>query len=214
MQQILNVITPAASNDLTTLADIKSLMMIPSTDTTADVMLQQLITAISETVARMCNRVFGYETVDETFYQLEDGCSQRLYLTRWPVVLADIASFTSDDGTDFLTIPDQWVLEDATGTLYRKPIYGPWYGVIDVNYSGGYRLPDNAPGPLAFAVQALVREAYMGYLRNPRLYGVRQIRHKESSESYYAPNLIATMGTPETWRGVQSILNKYTRFWV
>src|SRR5262245_1038277 len=212
MQQILEVITPATSNDLTALADMKALMLI--TDTTTDAMLTQLITEISETVARMCNRVFGYETVEESFYQLEDGASQRLYLSRWPVALANITSFTSDDGIDFLTLPGEWLLEEATGTLYRKPANGPWYGVIEVHYSGGYQLPDAAPGPLAFAVQALVRESYMGYLRNPHLFGVRQTRHKESSQSFYAPNLIATMGTPETWRGVQSILNKYIRLWV
>jgi hypothetical protein len=215
MQQIINVITPATSQDLTTLDEVKAMMRIPPTDTASDALLTQLITDVSETVARMCNRIFGYEEVEETYFQLSDDASQRLYLTRWPVALADISLFESD-GTNFLGVPDEWVLEEATGTLYRRPDLGPWGGTINVVYSGGYNLPDDAPGPLKFAAQAVIREGYMAWVRNPALYGVRQTRHKESSQTYYPPNLVSmsTLGTSETWRGVQGILNKYVRLWV
>lgn len=213
MQQIINVITAADSQDLTTLDEMKAMLRIPPTDTLSDALLGQLITDISETVARMCNRIFGFEEVEETYFQLSDDASRRLYLTRWPVVLADISLFTSD-GNDLLSAPEEWVLEEATGTLYRRPDFGPWGGTIDVVYSGGYKLPDDAPGPLKFAAQALIREGHMSWLRNPALYGVRQTRHKESSQTYYPPNLVSTLGVSETWRGVQSILNKYVRLWV
>jgi hypothetical protein len=226
MQQILNVITPATSQDLVSLAEMKASLLIPPTNTTYDVLLQDLITNTSETIAKMCNRVFGYEEVDETFYQLEDEFSaetmmpsgptitRRLYLSRWPVVLADITSITQD-GNDISG--DQgtvWILEEETGTLYMLPNYAPWYGVIDVKYSGGYQLPDDAPGPLKFAMKALTREAYAGWTRSPSLYGVRQIAHKESRVGYYDPSLLGVMGMPGTWKNVQSILNKYVRFWV
>jgi hypothetical protein len=230
MQQILNVITPATSYDLVSLTDMKLVLGIPPANTANDVLIQELISSTSETIAKMCNRVFGYEKVDETFYQLEDQfnpysqymyysmvsspSTQRLYLSRWPVVKADIISLTQD-GNDLLASENAtWMLEEETGTLYSFPPTGPWIGVIDVQYSGGYLLPTNAPGPLQFAMKSLTREAYAAWTRNPSLYGVRQIAHKESRIGYYAPNLMSSMGTPETWKNVENILNKYIRHWV
>jgi hypothetical protein len=167
--------------------------------------------------------------VDEQFYQLEDEFSpwsdasvmpggpstQRLYLSRWPVQLSDIQSMTQD-GNDLLA--DQgitWMLEVETGTLYSYPTTGPWFGVIEIKYSGGYELPDNAPAPLKFAMMAITRESYAAWIRDPSTIGVRQMSHKESRIGWYAPNLIGSaMGLPETWKSVQSILEKYIRFWV
>jgi hypothetical protein len=95
------------------------------------------------------------------------------------------------------------------------PNYAPWYGVIDVKYSGGYDLPTDAPGPLKFAMMAVAREAYIGWTRPLSLYGVRQIAHKESRIGYYDPTMLGgVMGMPGTWKNVQSVLNKYIRFWV
>ena len=218
MQQILNVITPSETQDLVSLEDMKKKLFIPDTDTSKDFLLQEIITNTSEVIARLCNRVFGYETVDETFYQLEDGRSRRLYLSRWPVVKDDIETITQD-GDDLL--PEfgppgtgTWVLEELTGTLYLPPNGSGWYGVIDVVYAGGYKLPDGAPAALRFAAEALMREAYMSWLRPVGSFGVRQIAHKEARISYYAPNLFPTVGVPATWTSVMSILNKYTRLWV
>jgi hypothetical protein len=214
MQQLLNVLTPATSQDLVTLADMKMKMGIPSTITTWDALLQELITNTSETIATLCNRSFGFEEVDETFYQLDDGYSRRLYLSRWPVKTADITALTQD-GTDLLpTLNNGWFLEEKTGTLYGRPDLGYWFGTIDVVYSGGYQLPDSAPGPLAFAVEALLREQYMSWIRSPSSFGVRQIRHKESAIGYYGPNLFPTTGLPATWATVQTVLNKFMRHWV
>lgn len=218
MQQILNVLTPANSQDLVSLADMKEKLFIADSDTTKDFLLQEIITNTSETVAKLCNRVFGYEQVDETFYQLEDGCSRRLYLSRWPVVQDDIATFTQD-GSDLLTSGGppgvgEWILEQETGTLYRPPPLEPWYGLIDVTYSGGYQLPDNAPGSLRFAVEALIREAYMSWIRSPSSYGMRQISHKEARIGYYPPSAFPTIGVPGTWDGVMNVLRKYIREWV
>jgi hypothetical protein len=228
MQQILNVLTPATSQDLVSLEDMKTKFFIPDTDTSKDALLQEIITNTSEQIALMCNRVFGYEAVEETFYQLEDGCfTQRLYLSRWPVALADITSLTQD-GVDIApwlspipgaitpagTPPPTCVLEQDTGTLYMPSFLGTWGGVIDVEYSGGYKLPDGAPGSLKFAAEAVIRESYTSWLRDPALFGVRQISHKESRIGYYGPNMFPTTGLPETWKNVGSVLNKFIRHWV
>jgi hypothetical protein len=229
MQQILKVITPASSQDLISLVNMKQMLQIPPTNTASDAMLQALITNTSETIAVMCNRVFGYETVDETFYQLEDEyvpyqdgmitspggpLTRRLYLSRWPVVLVDITSITQDGNDISSDEGTSWILEEETGTLYMLPNYAPWCGVIDVQYSGGYQLPDDAPGPLKFALAAVTREGYAGWMRAPGLYGVRQIAHKDSRVGYYDPNLLGVMGMPSTWANVKNILNKYIRYWV
>lgn len=212
MQQLLNVITPAESQDLVSLEDMKQKMAI--TNTATDFMLQEIITTTSEAVAKLCNRVFGYEGVDETFYQLEDDSSRRLYLSRWPVVKDDITALTQD-GVDISTgLGSTFFLEEVTGTLYMPPMSPPWYGVIDVQYSGGYALPDDAPASLAFCAEALIREGYMSWIRSPASFGVRQISHKEARIGYYGPNMFPTLGLPATWAQVQAILAKYVRQWV
>jgi hypothetical protein len=222
MQQILNVITPSPTQDLVSLDDMKQKLQIPSADTSKDFLLQEIITNTSDTIAKMCLRVFGKEKVDETFYQLEDAttpATRRLYLSRWPVTKSDIEAFTQD-GVDYL--PDvigpawegSWVLEETTGTLYQRTATGPWGGVIDVIYTGGYDLPDGAPGALKFATEALIREGYSAWSRSPASLGVRQIGHKEARVSYYAPNMFATLGNPATWTQVGGVLHKFTRLWI
>jgi hypothetical protein len=216
MQQLLNVLTPAASQDLVTLEAMKQKLGIPDTDTSKDFLLQELISNTSELIATLCNRVFAYEEVSETFYQLDDGYSRRLYLSRWPVKAADITAITQvDSNTDLLpTLSDGWFLEEKTGTLYGRPDLGYWYGTVSVTYSGGYQLPDETPNSLLFALEALLREQYMSWIRSPSSFGVRQIRHKESAIGYYGPNLFPTTGLPATWTAVQSVLNKFMRHWV
>lgn len=216
MQHILNVLEKADTYDLVGLDEMKQMLMIPASDTSKDAMLTAMISTISETVAKMQNRVFAKEKVRETIYQLEDGDSRRIYLSRWPVKLVDIESITRDDTYDVLLDEGNgWTLEEETGTLYRYPPGGAWYGVTEIVYSGGYELPEEAPGPLKFALAGVLRESYMAWVRNPSLYGIRQLGHKEARVSYYQPDQISTLGSPDTWRAVQSVLDaKYTRFWV
>lgn len=224
MQQILNVITEATSQDLVTLEEMKMKLGIPDTNTTHDALLSELIENISDTIARMCNRTFAREQVEETFYQLNDGCSQRLYLSRWPLTLSDISSIGQSNGSgsvvdilpdNILNSPDgTWVLEEKTGTLYRRQDAGYWQGTVDVVYTGGYDLPDGAPPTLKFCVESLIREGYMSWIRDPSTFGVRLISHKESRIGYYGPNMFPTFGLPETWKGVNALLYKFIRHWV
>ena len=225
MQQLLNVITPADTQVLVALDERKIKLLIPPGDTSKDPLVQEFITNMSAVVARLCNRVFGYEKVEETFYQLNDQAvlgpaTRRLYLSRWPVKLADITaiSHTVDgSGTDDDLLPSanqSWFLEELTGTLYMRPDQGSWVDTVDVAYSGGYKLPDEAPPDLVYAVEATIREQYYVALRSPGLFGVRQLAHKESRVSFYPPNMFTTAGLPQTWSSLQTVLNHYTRHWI
>lgn len=225
MQQILIEITPPTSIDLVSLDDMKMKLLIADTDTTKDELVAELITNMSAVVARLCNRVFGFRDVHETFYQLNDQnpvnpATRRLYLSQWPVAQGDIATLTStQDGSGVLVdllpaLGDTVILEEATGTLYQRPDIGPWYGTIDVVYSGGYDLPTDTPPDLAFAVEAAIREQYYVAIRNPSLFGVRQLAHKESRVGFYPPNMFPTAGLPQTWSTLQMVLSRYSRHWI
>jgi len=225
MQQLLHVITPPTTNDLVSLDDMKLKLMLQPTDTSKDALVGELITNMSAVVGRLCNRVFGYREVEETFYQLNDQNSpqpatRRLYLSQWPVKAADIQSMTHTvDGSGVIDdllpgLGETWFLEETTGTLYQRPDLGPWFDTIDVTYSGGYDLPTEAPPDLVYAVEAVIREQYYVAIRNPTLFGVRQLSHKESRVGFYPPTMYSTAGLPQTWTTLQSVLFHYARHWV
>ena len=128
---------------------------------------------------------------------------------------ADITAISTADGTDLLPLMGvDYVVEELTGTLYRKVNTGTWLSDVDVQYSGGYQLPDGAPATLRYCTEALIREGYMSWIRSPGSFGVRQISHKEARIGYFAPNMFPTLGLPATWTQLQSILSKYIREWV
>ena len=75
-------------------------------------------------------------------------------------------------------------------------------------------MPDNTPGTLKFGAEAVLRESYMSWIRNPALFGVRKVAHKDNRIGYYAPNMFPVLGQPDTWKAVESLLQKYIRQWV
>jgi len=214
-QHILNVITPATSLDLMTLHEMKVALRIADTDTSKDEELAMIIDGVSEQIARMANRVFGYEEVDETFYDVVN--QKRLYFSRWPVTMADIESFNCD-GTDIMN-DGTWVLEEKTGTLY-KPDPNGWNGSFFCRYHGGYKLPDDAPNDLKRVAMLAAREDYYAYLRGSIMSGVRMVSHKHARVQYYPPGQIAesTKSGPNNlspiWNAVNVVLQHYFRSWV
>ena len=215
-QHILNVLKPWPTRDLLTIDEAKVMLRIAPTDSTHDDELAMMIVAVSSQIAHMCNRVLGYDQVDETFYEAAGG--ERLYCSQWPVKFADIASITLD-GTDILT-DTSWVLEEKTGTLFRQ---GGWAGTIDMTYSGGYKIPEEAPPDLKRAAVAMTRDEYLMMLRGTALGGVRSISHKSARIQYYPQGGQATSGamggggssmSPQTMNAVTSVLRPYYRHWV
>jgi len=219
-QHVLNVITEATTHDLVTLDEMKLMLRIPTTDTSKDPELAIMIDGVSAQMATFANRVFGYEEVHETFYDIVP--KRRLFFSRWPVKLTDIQTM-SLSGVDVLG-DGTWVLEEKKGILYTPQASGrgQWAGDLDVVYSGGYKLPDEAPDDLKRAAAAAIREDYYTFLRGAILSGVRMIAHKQARVMYYPPGQIgATLqtsvgpaGSSATWNSVMAVLNHYIRHWV
>jgi hypothetical protein len=212
MQSTIVVVAPATSIDLITLDELKRAINISGT--TQDAMLSDIITRISADIAALCNnRVFGYESVIETFTEISTN-PQRLFLARYPVKPDDIISITS--GGQSLTPGSNGLLLDS---MWGKLTWqgGTFSDQAIIAYSGGFHLPEEAPPALKQAVVLLGREAYYASIRGDQ--NVRMIGHKESRIIYFDPNVLArgalsgggSGGSPAT-RAATAILTHFTRY--
>jgi hypothetical protein len=204
----VKVLTPADSYALLTLDELKAILNVPPTDTSEDAHLQMLIDQYSDVVATMCNRVFAYETVEET-WRCSD--SPRLFLTRYPVADADLVSVESPRGS--ILDPAIYELENASGKLR---IEGAWSEPVTVTYSGGYQLPDAAPQALKAATGMLIQGARM---QGRMTSGLRAVQHQDTRIQYFDPvqmfgkdGLAAPLLTATDT--VDAMLYKYMRIYV
>lgn len=168
---ITTVITPAASRNLTTLADVKAELGISAPD--SDILLTRYIAEASAIAERYCNRVFSVETVKDTFLASETpffgivvaGVGP-LQLSRWPIVtLQPIveAGITLVAGTDFSNAAafGQLIRSDQSGNPRR---WTAW--PLDVTYSAGY---SPIPFDVSGAIIRMVKSAYFAQTRDPNL---------------------------------------------
>jgi hypothetical protein len=204
----VKVLTPATSYALLTVDELKAILNVPLTDTSEDAQLQMLIDQYSDVVATMCNRVFAYETVEET-WRCSD--SPRVFLTRYPIADADIVSVESPRGS--ILDPTIYELENASGKLR---IEGAWSEPVTVTYSGGYSLPDAAPPALKAATGMLIQAA-RGQARMTS--GLRSVMHGDTRVQYFDPvqmfgkaGLAAPLQTATDT--IESMLYKYMRIYV
>jgi hypothetical protein len=152
MQSVLIINTVATTYDLTTLATVKAELGL--TTTAEDANLAIWISQSSNACAAYCDRVFGLETVTETFrnkfsYFIRNDQNylnvDYLLLTRTPVV--SIASFVQDGAALIQDVDYQ--LDPDTGKLYRLDANDnltSWrFSKIVIQYNGGYALVGNLP---------------------------------------------------------------------
>lgn len=168
MSDILTVTTAADSYHLTTVATVKAELGIATADQSQDDNLLRWIGQASGTIAAMCKRVFGLETVSQVF-RTEVGEINALLLARYPVTA--ITSVT-EDGTVLDTT--DYEVDAATGLLYRLDgdegrQWWPSGSKITVAYSGGYALLDDVPFPLEAAAIELVKMSRVRATRDPTL---------------------------------------------
>jgi hypothetical protein len=208
----IKVLTPADSYALLTLDELKAILNVPPTDTSEDAQLQMLIDQYSDVVATMCNRVFAYESVEETWRgDLPPLDTPRLFLTRYPVADADLVSVESPRGS--ILDPASYELENASGKLR---IEGAWSEPVTVTYSGGYQLPGAAPQALKAATGMLIQAA-RGQARMTG--GLRSVMHGDTRVQYFDPvqmfgkaGLAAPLQTATDT--IDSMLYKYMRIYV
>lgn len=175
---MVEVITPAATTGLTTLARVKSELEIA--DTSMDTLLTSWIADASAEIVRFCGRPFARETYRET---LSGYGGTRLMLARTPVVSVASVLHNSDVITDF-------VINDAdAGLLYRERGWQWSAGVgwnitsyvvpgseapkFVVEYTAGYLLPGAAtptlPGDIERACIELVKAVHAARKRDPAI---------------------------------------------
>ena len=134
--------------DLITLDDLK--LELGITGTTEDAALQARITRLSDQIAEYCDRIFALIEVEETFAfnsaarMCPHGGPQPIPLVLMQYPVTEIAMLTRDG---VAIDPAEYDLNSASGLLW--PRAGQWSGRIVASYSGGYSLPDDAPGNLA-----------------------------------------------------------------
>lgn len=178
MKSSVVVVTPAASLNLLTLADLKALLGI--TSAAEDARLTLLLAQASNICANYCSRVFAKEGVTETFRLSRndrfggrmrfDGIQQEaesLILNRYPVDSAVAIVLTEDD--TLLATTDYAVNYD-NGMITRLFDGVPMNWAADkvvVSYTGGYTLPAAAPGDLAHACTIITSQMRSGLSRDP-----------------------------------------------
>lgn len=201
---MITVLTPASSYALTTLAVVKAELQL--TVTTSDDLITTLINHSSAEISGYCKRVFGLETVRQSFAYSKE---QSLWLARVPVIEIDTITDSGTalvDGTDFR-------LDPTTGELTRIGIYGwydgwrygAWEESIIVEYSGGYDLPDEVPGDLERAAIELVKWYWFSRARDPLL-------RSEEVPGILSQSFSAAVGV-ETKRGLpMDVAHRLDRF--
>jgi hypothetical protein len=207
----IEVVRPAESYDLLTLNEAKLLMGISPTDTSGDEQLQLFIDINSATIARMCNRIFAKETVRESW---RDVGNRRIFLSHWPVLIADVESVESPEGT--VLDPADWELEESSGKISNFVFSNGWLEPVVVNYTGGYKLPDEAPLPLKRAVALLNVQSKM-LASVGLLAGIRQLSHKDSRVVFHDPSRVleAVMGSKAgapMQTSVMALIGQYIRY--
>jgi hypothetical protein len=202
------ILEEATSHALISLEDAKISLGIPAGDVSNDEHLQWLIDTNSAVVARLCNRIFAKEKLIERWRELS---SRRVYLTHWPVKQADIVR-VSTNGIDRL---NDWELDEREGKL---SIFTNRAEPIEIEYTGGYELPEESPLPLQQAV-ALMVSTSKAEQAAAALTGVRMISHKESRVMFHSPTSGgSTGGSSQTSSGVKdtvtALLGHYIKHWI
>jgi len=206
---IIKILTPATSQELLTLAELKTMLGIQTTDTSQDAQLQLYIDEVSDWIATHCHRTFGYTEVRETIRCLQPW---RFYTSHWPVLETEIESVESPRGE--VIDPSLYEVEEQSGKI---EFFNDRSEPIVVTYWGGYDLPTNTPPALKMVAIMLIREA-RNYAMRQAVAGIRSISHKEARVMYFDPAAALGRG-PATPFGaiteaIQGLLIDYMRIYV
>lgn len=138
--------------DLTTLDNVLSDLGLSGLDSGDLDTIESQITRFSKMVGELAGRTFAQQTVLETFHVDYSPLALPVFLKRYPV--SEVISVQVDD---VVADPSRYEVDTERGLVWftddircaRK---------IEVTYTGGYNLPDDAPSALEQAVIELIRE--------------------------------------------------------
>lgn len=155
MDSTLAVTVPADSFDLTTVETVRAVAGITE-DQISDDLMEILIQQASGIVAEHCGRVFGLETLIETFWPgWQDAGRGQLVLSRRPV-----AAVTSVEENGAVIDSADYAIDYSAGTLLRLSsgqLSGWCSPKIVVAYEAGYLLLDGLPYGIERACIELIR---------------------------------------------------------
>ena len=189
--RVISILTPATSFGLLTLEEAKLALGMSITDASEDQQLSFWNEMNSETVMRLCNRIFAREEVREEWRELNGGW--RIFPSHWPIKQADLLSVESPMGT--VLDPSSYELEEQSGKI---EFFGgsngssAWVEPVVVHYWGGYNLPNEAPQPLKRAVAMLnLQNKLLSSLGT--IAGIRALSHKEARVMFHDPSKLLSI---------------------
>jgi hypothetical protein len=170
VRSILNIDTPAATSNLTTLVRVKQELDI--TDGTKDVLLTAKIReASSDCEAYLGYRVAGESVTETIWHEPADMEAEFIVLRRYPNIV--ITSVTVDD---VLLDPSRYRLDPETGQLWMlndsgMPMFWLFSKSVIIVYAAGYILPgaanSNLPAGIEGACVELVSDFWLARGRDP-----------------------------------------------
>jgi uncharacterized phiE125 gp8 family phage protein len=204
---MLEVVTPAATFDLTTVEAVNAELGLDTGEN--DALIAGYVASASDQIARYCKRVLVAQEYAETFYT--NTYRNELLLSEYPV--SEIASI---DENGVPLDEDAFRVNADTGAVIRRRngdiAWWPDASTIIIDYLAGY---DNNTGGAPDLPPAIERAAIllsaMGYRARGRDPAVRTVQHGDSSVSFgfgpvatdasgLAPELIALLRPHKDFR--------------
>jgi len=208
----VKVLEPAEKASFLSVREAKLLLGLPvdGGDSIADETLELQIAIASATIMRLCNRMMAKQKVVETWF---DFAATKLFLRHFPIDEDEIEEVTTGRGGGPLA-PGDYALEEESGTLWG---FGRFAEPVTITYSGGYKLPDEAPLDLKQATLLMLSQARSQATRES-IEGIRMIAHKDSRVLFFDPNQQtkaagAGAATRSGIPAVDALLDHYTRLW-
>ena len=177
--------------DIVTVAEVKTHLNIPSSDTSSDAELAGFISAATPVIEHVTGPVVARAVVEKY-----DGGYEALVLRQPPVI--SITSVT-EDGT--AVAASDYTLSDA-GVLYRKS--GVWLcgrSTVQVTYQAGR---STVPASIALAAKELIRinwRPQQGGNYSPVDGGSSDVGAGEPRLGFFVPNRVAEMLVPHAQAG-------------
>lgn len=196
---MLEIVTPAATGDLTTLANAKRELGI--TDAAQDARIADLIHEASDLIAQWCNRRgFGRETLRQT-----ERLASPLGVLVLQRDLAVAVTAVSEDGVTLAA----GEYERSGVLLYRlrDGMRVPWTAcTVVMEYEAGFTLPNEAPPALERACLDLLAGLWHGVGRDPAVRN--ETTEGVGAVSYFEPRADTLPLPPDRL----AALERYRRF--